>query len=274
MDEREIRIREAAEYIQSKIEGMNPTIGIILGSGLGDIAEDITDATVIPYTEIPGFPKATAIGHKGNFIVGRLAGKTIVAMQGRFHYYEGYNMDTVTLPVRVMSLLGVKTLFVSNAAGGMLDGFKVGDLMIINDHINLMPNPLIGPNMENFGVRFPDMTCAYDRELVSLAERKGAELGLKLWKGVYLAVSGPCYETPAEYHWFKVIGAGAVGMSTVPEVIVARHCGIRCFGMSVITDVFVEGSEFNGTDENEVIVAAKAASVEMTALFKSIIAEL
>lgn len=274
MDVREQKISAAAEYIKGRLAGVTPEIGIILGSGLGDIAEEIEDAVVIPYTDIPEFPKATAIGHKGNFIIGRLAGKMIVAMQGRFHFYEGYTMDTVTLPVRVMSRIGVKTLFVSNAAGGMLDGFHVGDLMIINDHINLMPNPLIGPNMDSFGVRFPDMTCAYDRELVKIAERKGEELGIKLWKGVYLAVSGPCYETPAEYHWFKLVGAGAVGMSTVPEVIVARHCGIRCFGMSVITDVFVEGSEFNGTDENEVIVAAKNASVKMTALFKAVIAEL
>lgn len=271
MDQREIRINEAATFVRNAMGARKPELGIILGSGLGNIAEQISDAAVIPYTDIPGFPQATAIGHKGNFIIGRLAGKEVIAMQGRFHYYEGYPMDTVTLPVRVMSRLGVGTLFVSNAAGGMMEGFKVGDLMIINDHINLIPNPLIGPNLDSFGERFPDMTRPYDPELIALAEKKAGELGIKLYKGVYLSVTGPCYETVAEYRWFKAAGADAVGMSTTPEVIVARHCGMRVFGMSVITDVFVDNGEHKGTDGDEVVVAAQRASEKMTSIFKGVI---
>ena len=274
MDQREIRINEAATFVRNAMGARKPELGIILGSGLGNIAEQISDAAVIPYTDIPGFPQATAIGHKGNFIIGRLAGKEVIAMQGRFHYYEGYPMDTVTLPVRVMSRLGVGTLFVSNAAGGMMDGFKVGDLMIINDHINLIPNPLIGPNLDSFGERFPDMTRPYDPELIALAEKKAGELGIKLYKGVYLSVTGACYETVAEYRWFKAAGADAVGMSTTPEVIVARHCGMRVFGMSVITDVFVDNGEHKGTDGDEVVVAAQRASEKMTAIFKGVIESL
>ena len=274
MDQREIRINEAATFVRNAMGARKPELGIILGSGLGNIAEQISDAAVIPYTDIPGFPQATAIGHKGNFIIGRLAGKEVIAMQGRFHYYEGYPMDTVTLPVRVMSRLGVGTIFVSNAAGGMMEGFKVGDLMIINDHINLIPNPLIGPNLDSFGERFPDMTRPYDPELIALAEKKAGELGIKLYKGVYLSVTGPCYETVAEYRWFKAAGADAVGMSTTPEVIVARHCGMRVFGMSVITDVFVDNGEHKGTDGDEVVVAAQRASEKMTAIFKGVIESL
>ncbi|MCQ2114993.1 MAG: purine-nucleoside phosphorylase [Bacteroidales bacterium] len=274
MDEREIRINEAAESVKSRIGAYAPKIGIVLGSGLGNIADEIEDAVVIPYTSIPGFPQATAIGHKGNFIVGRFAGKEVIAMQGRFHAYEGYSMDIVTLPIRVMKRLGIETLFVSNAAGGMLDGFKIGDLMIIEDHINMMPNPLIGRNLDSFGERFPDMTRPYDRGLIALAEKEAEKLGIMLWKGVYLAVTGPCYETIAEYRFFKMIGAGAVGMSTIPEVIVARHSGLKVFGMSVITDVFVDGDEFGGTDAEEVVVAAQKASVKMTSIFRNVIAEL
>lgn len=274
MDEREIRINEAAEFINSRLEGRNPKIGIILGSGLGNIADEITDALVIPYTTVPGFPQATAIGHKGNFIIGRFAGKEVIAMQGRFHAYEGYSMDIVTLPVRVMKRLGIETLFVSNAAGGVLDGFKIGDLMIIEDHINMMPNPLIGKNLDSFGERFPDMTRPYDPSLIRKAEEEAQKLGIDLWKGVYLAVTGPCYETMAEYRFFKMIGAGAVGMSTIPEVIVARHSGLKVFGMSVITDVFVDGDEFGGTDAEEVVIAAQKASVKMTSIFRALIAGL
>lgn len=274
MDPREIRINEAAAFIKEKIGDRNPKIGIILGSGLGNAADQIEDAITIPYNSIPGFPEATAIGHKSNFLIGRLAGKEVIAMQGRFHYYEGYSMDIVTLPVRVMSRLGIETLFVSNAAGGMLEGFHVGDLMIITDHINMIPNPLIGPNLASFGERFPDMTHPYDLGLIKSAEKKAAELGIKVWKGVYLSVTGPCYETVAEYKWFKAAGAGAVGMSTTPEVIVARHCGMKVFGMSVITDVFVEDGSFAGTDGDEVVIAAQKASEKMTSIFKGVIAEL
>lgn len=271
MDEREIIIDSAAAYIKSRIGDRTPKAAIILGSGLGNIADEISDGIVIPYVEIPGFPKATAIGHKGNFLVGILAGKEIIAMQGRFHYYEGYPMETVTLPVRVMCRMGVETLFVSNAAGGMLDGFKVGDLMIIKDHINMMPNPLIGKNMDSFGERFPDMTRPYDPALIEVAEKAAEKLGIEVREGVYVAVTGPCYETISEYHWFKLIGGGAVGMSTVPEVIVARHSGMRVFGMSVITDVYVEDDSFNGTDGEEVVIAAQKASMKMSAIFKEVI---
>lgn len=264
-------IKTAAEYLKGRIEGRKPETGIILGSGLGDLADQIEDSITIPYGEIPGFPVSTAIGHKGNFIVGRLAGREVIAMQGRFHYYEGYDMTMVTLPVRVMASIGVKDLFVSNAAGGMKDGFNVGDLMIITDHIGLTPNPLIGPNLDEFGPRFPDMTRPYDLEMIAKAEKAAAELGIEVSKGVYVSLTGPCYETPAEYLFLKRIGADAVGMSTVPEVIVARHCGLRVFGMSVITDVFREGSEENGTDEQEVIVAASKASKKMIALFMALL---
>ena len=274
MDTRIERIFKAAEYVKSYLGGKVPVAGIVLGSGLGKLADQIQNPITIPYKDIPGFPVSTAIGHKGNFIAGELGGKFVIAMQGRIHFYEGYPMDTVTLPVRVMSRLGVGTLFVSNAAGGMMEGFKVGDLMIINDHINLIPNPLIGPNLDSFGERFPDMTRPYDPELIALAEKKAGELGIKLYKGVYLSVTGPCYETVAEYRWFKAAGADAVGMSTTPEVIVARHCGMRVFGMSVITDVFVDDGEHKGTDGDEVVIAAQRASEKMTAIFKGVIESL
>lgn len=260
-------IDSAAAFLREQMGQRRPDTGIILGSGLGDLADMVEDALVIPYGTVPGFPVSTAIGHKGNFIIGRLGGREVIAMQGRFHYYEGYTMNQVTLPVRVMCKLGVKNLFVSNAAGGMKPDFNVGDLMVISDHIGMTPNPLIGPNLEEFGPRFPDMTTAYDPEFISMAEGIAAELGIKVHKGVYVALTGPTYETPAEYRFFRIVGGDAVGMSTVPEVIVARHCGMRVFGMSVITDVFRDGSDENGTDEQEVIVAAKKASEKMIAIF-------
>lgn len=272
MNEKIQRIHTAADYVRSRIAGAEPFAGIVLGSGLGKLAEKISDATVIPYSEIPGFPVSTAIGHKGNFIVGKLGGKTVVAMQGRFHYYEGYPMDLVTLPIRVMSLLGIQYLFVSNAAGGANPDFEVGDLMIIKDHINLLPNPLIGPNLDEFGPRFPDMTAPYDLWLIDVAEQQAADLGIELRKGVYLASTGPTYETPAEVRYFRAIGADAVGMSTIPEVLVARHCGIPVFGMSVITNK----SNFDNVatvlnDGQDVIVQADAAATRMTTLFTRII---
>ena len=199
MDERIVRINTAAQFISSKIEGKKPLVGIVLGSGLGKLADKIQNPTVIPYSEIPGFPVSTAVGHKGNFICGELGGKTVVAMQGRFHYYEGYPMELVTLPIRVMKVLGISYLFVSNAAGGVNYDFKVGDLMIIRDHINLLPNPLIGKNLDEFGPRFPDMTRPYDLELIKKAEFIAAEMNIPLHKGVYIAGTGPSYETPSEY---------------------------------------------------------------------------
>lgn len=272
IDPRIERISTAAEYVAGKLGGRKPFAGIVLGSGLGKLADKIEDPVVIPYKEIPGFPVSTAVGHKGNFIAGTLGGKFVIAMQGRFHYYEGYPMELVTLPVRVMKVLGIGYLFVSNAAGGVNFDFRIGDLMIIRDHINLLPNPLVGKNMDEFGPRFPDMTRPYDPALVRKAEIIGAEAGIELKKGVYLAGTGPSYETPSEYKYFRLIGADAVGMSTIPEVIVARHMSIPVFGMSVITneahDDYADDYENNGDD---VVAAADAAADRMTLLFSRMI---
>lgn len=261
---------EAANYLSERLP-LKAKIGIILGSGLGELAGQIENPTIIPYSEIPNFAHSTAIGHKGNFICGKIAGVPVVAMQGRFHYYEGYPMERVTFPVRVMKLLGIETLFVSNAAGGINPTFHVGDLMIIRDHINNLPNPLIGPNQEEFGVRFPDMTRAYDRELIAQAEKIAQEEGIAVHKGVYVGLTGPSYETPAEYLFYQRVGGDAIGMSTVPEVLVARHAGLRVFGMSVITN---EGWHFEGdytNDAQEVIDAANAASERMGRIFSRLI---
>lgn len=275
MDPRTEKINAAAEYVSQRLGGRKPFAGIILGSGLGKLADRIENPTVIPYAEIPGFPVSTAVGHKGNFIGGILGGKFVVAMQGRFHYYEGYPMELVTLPVRVMKVLGISCLFVSNAAGGVNFDFRVGDMMIIRDHINLLPNPLVGKNMEDFGPRFPDMTRPYDPKLIEKAEKIAAEMGIGLKKGVYLAGTGPSYETPAEYKYFRLIGADAVGMSTIPEVIVARHSSIPVFGMSVITnEAHDDYAEDYVNDGDDVVAAADAAADRMTALFTKMIASL
>ena len=268
-------IKLANEYLQQILEGRKPLVGIVLGSGLGRLADEIEDPLIIPYGRIPGFPVSTAIGHKGQFIVGKLSGKMVVAMQGRIHYYEGYGMNLVTLPIRMMKLMGIQYLFVSNAAGGTNLSYSVGDLMIIRDHINLMPNPLIGPNLDDFGPRFPDMTRPYDPKLIQLAEEIAAQKGLTLQKGVYIGCSGPCYETPAEYRYFRAIGGDAVGMSTVPEVIVARHSSIPVFGISVITDVAhdTEDEEYV-TDGEAIVKAANAAADKMIVLFREMISRL
>ena len=270
-------IYAATDFVRGKLQprGLAPTDGIILGSGLGKLANEIENPIEIPYGTIPGFPVSTAIGHKGSFIVGTLAGKTVIAMQGRIHYYEGYGAHAATLPVRVMILLGIKRLFVSNAAGGTNPAFHVGDLMIIRDHINLIPNPLIGPNLDDFGPRFPDMTRPYDPSLIRMAEEIAAEKGIALQKGVYVACSGPSYETPAEYRYFRTIGADAVGMSTTPEVIVARHSSIPVFGMSVITDVaHATEDEDYVTDGEAIVKAADAAADKMTALIEEMLQKL
>ena len=231
------KINSTADFLRTKVADM-PKLAIILGTGLGPLADMIEDKIVIPYKDIPNFPVSTVEGHSGNFIFGNLGGKRVIAMQGRFHFYEGYDMKTVTFPVRVMRALGVETLIVSNAAGGMNKEFRVGDVMIITDHINLFPeNPLRGKNYNELGVRFPAMTEAYSHRLVELADKIGAEKGIRLMHGVYVGTPGPTFETPAEYEYFRVIGGDAVGMSTVPEVIVARHGGMEVFGLSVITDI-------------------------------------
>ena len=275
MDPRVERIMTAADYVASRLNGHKPMVGIVLGSGLGKLAEKIEDKIVIPYKEIPGFPVSTAIGHKGNFIAGFLGGKPVIAMQGRFHYYEGYTMELVTLPIRVMKVLGIQYLFVSNAAGGVNFDFKVGDLMVITDHISHLPNPLIGPNMPEFGPRFPDMTRPYDLDLRKKAFEIAADLGITLKQGVYFAGTGPSYETPAEYKYFRLIGGDAVGMSTIPEVIVARHSDIPVFGMSVITnEAHDDYAEDYVNDGDDVVVAADAAADRMTTLFTELIASL
>ncbi len=272
MDELTLKTHTAADYVKSRIKGRKPYAGIVLGSGLGKLADMISDRIVIPYRDIPGFPVSTAIGHKGNFICGELGGKCVIAMQGRFHNYEGYQTSLVAMPVRVMKLLGIEFLFVSNAAGAINPSYKVGDLVIIKDHINLLPNPLIGPNPDEFGPRFPDMTCAYDIELQEIADRIGTGMGLRLNRGVYLGNPGPSYETPAEVRFYKTIGADIVGMSTIPEVIVARHCGIRVFGMSVITNVSnLSNSAGILNDGDDVVKQADMAATIMTELFSRII---
>lgn len=266
------RINVASDYMDSRLRDIKPEVGIVLGSGLGKLADEIQDPMIIPYKDIPGFPVSTAIGHKGNFIIGTLSGKTVIAMQGRIHYYEGYGMDLVVLPIRVMITLGIKYLFVSNAAGGTNLSYHVGDLMIIRDHINLLPNPLIGPNLESFGPRFPDMTRPYDPALIRQVEQIAKEEGIALQKGVYVACTGPCYETPAEYRYFRSIGADAVGMSTTPEVIVARHSSIPVFGISVITDVaHATDDEDYVTDGEAIVKAADAAADKMTLLLKRLL---
>ena len=275
MDPRVEKINSAENYILGLLGGRTPVVGIVLGSGLGKLADRIENPIVIPYRTIPGFPVSTAIGHKGNFIIGDFGGKFVIAMQGRFHYYEGYAMELVTLPVRVMKKLGVKYLFVSIAAGGCNPDYEVGDLMIIKDHINLFPNPLIGPNFDDFGPRFPDMTCAYDLELIDMAQKTATEMGVRYHKGVYFGSPGPTYETPAEVRFYRMVGADVLGMSTIPEVIVARHCGIKVFGMSVITNKCnTDNVPRNFNDGDDVVRAADAAADRMCGLFTRLIEKL
>lgn len=235
------KIKETASYLRNRIQIL-PKVGIVLGTGLGELATQITDRQEIPYQEIPNFPVSTVEGHSGKLIIGKLGGVLVLAMQGRFHYYEGYSMKEVTFPVRVMKELGVKTLLLSNAAGGMNPEFEIGELMIIRDHINLFPeHPLRGRNYDELGVRFPDMSQPYDATLREKAKAIAARHGIRVKEGVYVGTQGPSFETPAEYKFFSVIGGDAVGMSTVPEVIVAVHAGIKVFAMSIITDLGVPG---------------------------------
>ena len=231
------QIERAASFIKSNIKDV-PEIGLILGSGLGVLAEQIQQPIILPYADIPEFPVSTVEGHAGQLVVGELCGKKVVAMQGRFHYYEGYSMDKVTFPVRVMKLLGVETLVVTNAAGSVNESFVPGDLMLITDHINFMgTNPLIGANDQRFGPRFPDMSEAYNKELRALAKQIAMKQGFDLKEGIYVGNTGPTYETPAEVRMARVLGGDAVGMSTVPEVIVARHCGMKVLGISCLTNM-------------------------------------
>lgn len=275
MDERLVRIDEAASFIREKLGGRKPFALVVLGSGLGKLADSVENAVVIPYTTIPHFVKSTAVGHKGNLICGELGGKFICAMQGRFHYYEGYQMEQVTFPVRVMKRLGAEYMFVSNAAGGVNFDYKIGDLMIIKDHISMFPNPLIGKNLDELGPRFVDMTRPYDLALIKKMEEIAAEKGIILHKGVYLGNTGPTYETPAEYKFYRTAGADAVGMSTIPEVIVARHAGITVFGMSVITnEAHDDYAADYVNDPDEVVDAANASADKMGLLFTTLLQRL
>ena len=263
------KIQETASWLREKMT-TSPKTAIILGTGLGQLASEITDSYEFPYSEIPNFPLSTVEGHAGRLIFGKLGGKDIMAMEGRFHFYEGYNMKEVTFPVRVMYELGIETLFVSNASGGMNPEFKIGDLMIITDHINLFPeHPLRGKNMPT-GPRFPDMHEPYDLKLVALADKIAEEKGIRVKHGTYVGVQGPTFETPHEYKMYHLLGGDAVGMSTVPEVIVARHSGIKVFGISVITDLGGFEPPVQVSHE-EVQIAANEAQPRMTEIFREMI---
>lgn len=235
------RIHRIADHLRNATHGFTPETGIILGTGLSGLGKEIEVKYSIAYTDIPEFPVSTVEGHPGKLLFGSLGGKPVVAMQGRFHYYEGWSMPEVILPVRVMKLLGIKRLFVSNACGGLNPDFNTGDLMILNDHICLLPNPLIGPNIDAFGPRFPDMSEPYDHALIAKAQAIAKDNGIPVRTGTYVGLTGPTLETPAEYRYVRIIGGDAVGMSTVPEVIAARQMDLPCFAMSVITDMGVEG---------------------------------
>lgn len=265
------QIEFTTKSIREKTSNFSPEIGIILGTGLGGLVKEITVEYVLPYEGIPNFPVSTVEGHSGKLIFGTIGGKKVMAMQGRFHYYEGYDMKQITFPVRVMKALGIKTLCVSNASGGMNPEFSVGEIMIINDHINLFPdNPLIGKNFNQLGPRFLDMSDAYNKKYIELALQIAKENNIKVSTGVYAGLTGPCFETPAEYRYLWRIGADAVGMSTVPEVIVARHSGINVFGISIITDLGVEGRVENVSHE-EVLQVANAQEPKMTFIVKELI---
>ncbi|MFW6224173.1 MAG: purine-nucleoside phosphorylase [Bacteroidota bacterium] len=264
------KIKQTVEFIKSKTSIL-PKTGIVLGTGLGNLVEKIETEAEIDYREIPNFPVSTVKGHQGRLIIGRLQGTEVLAMQGRFHFYEGYSMDEVIFPVRVMKFFGIENLILSNASGGMNPDFKVGDLMIINDHINLMGvNPLMGPNDERIGPRFPDMSEPYDHNLIDKVCSIAQKNGIRYHKGVYAAVSGPTFETPAEYKYIRILGADAVGMSTVPETIAAIHVGIKVFAISVITDLGVEGKIVEISHE-EVIAAAKDAEPKLSLIVSELV---
>jgi purine-nucleoside phosphorylase len=266
-------IDETIRFIRSKTSAA-PAIGIILGTGLGALAQEIKKETEIDYGDIPHFPVSTVESHHGKLLFGTLAGKNVVAMQGRFHYYEGYTMARITYPVRVMKALGVETLLISNAAGALNPAYARGDVMLMSDHINLLgDNPLIGPNDDSLGPRFPDMSEPYSQDLIASAERIAAELGLNVQKGVYVAMQGPNLETRSEYRFLRMIGADAVGMSTVPENIVAVHMGMRVFGVSIITDECFPDTLKPITLE-EVIAVANKAEPKMTAIMKELVKRL
>ena len=267
------KLKEAVEFLQAQY-ATSPELGIVLGTGLGNFVNEIKVELEIPYSAIPNFPVSTVEGHSGKLIFGEVAGKKIVAMAGRFHYYEGYDAAQVVFPIRVMKLLGIRTLLLSNAAGGVNPSFKVGDLMIIKDHISLFtPNPLIGKNKKELGPRFPDMSEPYSLALIATAKRIAAQHAIDVQEGVYVAVTGPTFETHAEYRMLHVLGSDVVGMSTVQECIAAVHMGLAVFAMSVVTDVGLRESNTVITHE-EVLAAAKSAEPKFCLLFKELIANI
>lgn len=266
-------VQDAVAYIQPKVTE-KPTIGLVLGSGLGVLADEIENPVVIPYDEIPGFTNSTVAGHKGQLVIGKLQGKQVVAMQGRFHFYEGHDLDAVVFPIRVMKFLGVETMVITNAAGGINESYGEGNLMLIADHINLTArNPLIGPNDETMGTRFPDMSEAYSKELRQLAKNVAAELAINLQEGVYVGLLGPSYETPAEIRMLRTLGADAVGMSTVPEVIVARHINVKVLGISCISNM-AAGILEQPLSHEEVMATTERVKAQFLSLVQGVIAKL
>ena len=269
-----LEISKRTAHFLNSIQTIEPKIGIILGTGLGGLINEINPVKIIDYTDIPEFPVSTVQGHHGRLIFGTVKNVPVMAMQGRFHYYEGYSMQQVTFPVRVMKAMGINTLIVSNASGGLNPDFKVGDIMIINDHINMFgTNPLIGKNHEDLGPRFPDMSQAYSKELIAKALEIARKNNIEVKQGVYVGTSGPTFETPAEYKFFRTIGGDAIGMSTVPEVIVARHMDMTCFGISIITDSGVPGQIVEVSHE-EVQKVAAAAEPKMTKIISELLVNL
>lgn len=262
---------EAVAFIKNETQ-VKPDLGVILGTGLGGLVNEINVVNEIPYDKIPHFPVSTVESHSGKLIFGELGGKNVVAMQGRFHFYEGYDLNQVTFPVRVMKLLGIERLIVSNASGGVNPDYEIGEIMIINDHINLFPgNPLIGKNLDDFGPRFPDMSDAYDTSMIDMAVTIAKENNIRVKQGIYAGLTGPTLETPAEYKMIHILGADAVGMSTVPEVIVARHMEIPCFAVSIITDLGVAG-KIQKVSVQDVIEVASRQEPKMTKIIKELIA--
>lgn len=264
------RVKESLAFLEGETE-LRPHIAVVLGTGLGGLADKIKAAAVIPYKKIPNFPISTVASHEGHLIFGSLGGKTVVAMQGRFHFYEGYETKEITFPIRVMAAMGIETLLISNAAGGLDLSFQAGDLMLISDHINLTgQNPLRGDNVDEWGPRFPDMTAPYSRGLIDLAQKTAKDLGIKIHEGVYVGVPGPSMETAAETRFLRTIGADAVGMSTIPEVIVAVHAGLRVLGLSVITNVN-DPDNYQPAPLEQVIATAKGAEPTLVRLVEEIL---
>lgn len=263
------KLQRIKNYLENLIE-IKPKYGIVLGTGLNNLVDSLEIIKSISYENIPEFPKSTVEGHEGNLLFAKINNIDVMIMQGRFHFYEGYSMEEVTLPIRLMKILNIRKVILSNAAGGMNSNFEIGDVMIINDHINLSPSPLIGKNISKLGTRFPDMSEPYNKEMIESAERIFNESEICFHKGTYVCVTGPNLETPAEYKFLKIIGGDAVGMSTVPEVIVARHMNMQCFAVSVITDLGIEGKIEKVTHE-EIQQAAKKAQPNLITLIKKII---